>query len=66
MLMREMCPYHTPCGFCTKFDKECSDVCSEKRKVKTIMPNDKDFFNGINNKPEGLLKLHLEGEINKG
>ena len=29
MLMREMCPYHAPCGLCTKYDKPCQEVCNK-------------------------------------
>jgi len=67
MLMRDMCPYHAPCGLCTKYDKPCQEVCNKDRKPKSTMPNDKDFFNGIETKPRAgnLLKLHFEGEINK-
>jgi len=30
MLTPELCPHYSLCGFCTKFDKPCEEVCNEK------------------------------------
>ncbi len=34
IMLPSMCPYHTPCGLCTKFDKPCKEVCDSKKQKK--------------------------------
>lgn len=57
----EYCDYRTPCGFCTKWDKECDKKIEYTKNVIKMkdLPNSEEFEKFKNYLVDDLIKINI-------